>query len=48
MRKNYFAKLVKYMKSVYDIENSLKKLSDGRVNPTYRTGKVILLVLVGF
>jgi hypothetical protein len=35
MRKNYFAKLVKYMKNVYHIERGLNKLSDGRVNPTY-------------
>jgi len=34
MRKNYFAKLVKYMKNVYHIERGLNKLSDGRVNPT--------------
>jgi len=47
MRKNYFAKLVKYMKNVYHIERSLNKLSDGRVNPTYSTGKVILPVLFG-
>ena len=48
MRKNYFAKLVKYMKNVYHIERGLNKLSDGRVNPTYSTGKVILPVLFGF
>jgi len=47
MRKNYFAKLVKYMKDVYDIEYGLNKLSDGRINPTYSTGKVILPV-IGF
>lgn len=48
MRKNYFAKLVKYMKNVYHIERGLNKLSDGRVNPTYSTGQVILPVLIGF
>jgi len=48
MRKNYFAKLVKYMKNVYHIERGLNKLSDGRVNPTYSTGQVILPVLFGF
>ena len=48
MRKNYFAKLVKYMKNVYHIENGLNKLSDGRVNPTYNTAQVITLVLLGF
>jgi len=47
MRKNYFAKLVKYMKNVYDIEYGLNKLSDGRINPTYSTGKVILPVIFG-
>ncbi len=48
MRKNYFAKLVKYMNNVYNINHGLNKLSDGRVNPTYSTGQVILPVLVGF
>jgi hypothetical protein len=36
------------MKTVYHIENNLNKLSDGRINPTYETGQVIFLVLVGF
>lgn len=48
MRKNYFAKLVNYMKNVYHLERSLNKLSDGRVNPTYSTGQIILPVLFGF
>lgn len=48
MRKNYFSKLVKYIKNVYHIELSLNKLSDGRVSPTYSTGQVILPVLFGF
>jgi hypothetical protein len=48
MRKNYFLKLVKYMKNVYQIDHGLNKLSDGRVNPTYCTGQVILPVLLGF
>jgi len=48
MRKNYFAKLVNYMKNVYHIQRGLNKLSDGRVNPTYSTGQVILPVLLGF
>ncbi|HEY8804242.1 MAG TPA: hypothetical protein VIM42_03890, partial [Clostridium sp.] len=48
MRKNYFAKLVKYMKNVYHIERGMYKLSDRRLNPTYSTGQVILPVLLGF
>ena len=36
------------MKNVYHIEHGLNKLSDGRVNPTYSTGQVILPVLFGF
>jgi len=36
------------MKNVYHIENGLNKLSDGRVNPTYKTAQVITLVLLGF
>ncbi|WP_199241837.1 hypothetical protein [Desulfosporosinus sp. Sb-LF] len=48
MRKNYFAKLVNYMKNVYHVDRFLNKLSDGRVNPTYSTGQVILPVLLVF
>lgn len=48
MRKNYLLKLVKYMKNVYQIDHGLNKLTDGRVNPIYSTGQVILLVLFGF
>lgn len=48
MRKNYFAKLVKYMKNDYHIENGLKNLTDGRINPTYDTAQVITLVLFVF
>lgn len=48
MRQNYFAKLVRYMKNVYHIDRGLNKLSDGRVNPTYSTGQVIMPVLIGF
>ena len=48
MRKNYFAKLVRYMKNVYHLDRGLNKLSDGRVNPTYSTGQVIMPVLFGF
>jgi hypothetical protein len=48
MRKNYFAKLVNYIKNVYHVDRGLNKLSDGRVNPTYSTGQVILPVLFGF
>jgi hypothetical protein len=48
LRKNYFAKLVRYMKNVYHIENGLNKLSDKRVNPKYSTAHVVTLVLLGF
>ena len=48
MRKNYFVKLVRYMKNVYHLERGLNKLSDGRVNPIFSTGQVILPVLFGF
>ena len=36
------------MKTVYNIENGLNKLSDVRVNPIYKTAQVITLVLLGF
>ena len=48
MRKNYFVKLLRYMKNVYHLERGLNKLTDGRVNPTYSTGQVIMPVLFGF
>jgi len=48
LRKNYFAKLVRYMKNVYHIENGLNKLTDGRIKPTHNTAKVVTLVLLGF
>ena len=48
MRKNYFIKLIKYIKNVYHIEEKINKLKDGRVNPSYKTGMVMLSVLFGF
>ena len=36
------------MKNVYNIEERIYKLTDRRVNPTFKTGKVILPVLFGF
>jgi hypothetical protein len=48
MRKNYFEKIVKYMKKVYNIENELKKITDARVKPTYKTDQSLLPVLLGF
>ena len=33
MRKNYFAKLIKYMKNVYHIDCYIQKLSDGGEYP---------------
>jgi hypothetical protein len=48
LRDNYFYKLIKYIKNVYNIEEKINKLKDGRVNPSYKTGNVILPVLFGF
>lgn len=48
MGKNYFYKLVKYMKNVYDIERGLNQLTDGRINPTHNTAKAVTLVLLEF
>ena len=48
MKNNYFAKLVKYVKNVYNIEKGLNKLEDRRLNPTYGTAQVITPVLLGF
>ena len=48
MRNNHFSKLMKYMRKVYNIEQGLNRLTDGRVNPKYKTGQVILPLLLGF
>jgi len=48
MRRNYFKKLMNYIKNVYCIDRSLCKMKDSRINPTYRSGQVILTVLFGF
>lgn len=45
---NYFAKLVKYIKNVYNIDNQIKHFVDNRVNPTYKTSQIISLVLTAF
>ena len=47
MRNNHFAKLVKYMKNVFGIDKSLNRLTDSRVNPKYKTGQIILPLLLG-
>ena len=48
MKKNYFEKLVKYIKNVYKIDEGLRSLTDSRLNPTYQTGHVVSLALFGF
>ena len=45
MRKNYFAKIVKYIKDVYNVEEGFRNLQDERINPTYKTDKIVLPVL---
>ena len=47
MRKNYFAKLVKYMKNVYRIDNLFNKLKDARFHPKYKTGQALMPLLLG-
>ena len=48
MRKNYFVKLINYMKNVYNIEHGINKLTDARVNPKYKTSQVVFPLLLGF
>ena len=48
MRKNYFVKLIKYMKNVCNIEHGINKLTDDRVNPKYKTSQVVFPLLLGF
>lgn len=47
MRRNYFAKLINYIKNVYHIDESFNKYKDGRVNPQYKTKHVLLPLLFG-
>ncbi len=47
MRNNHFTKLMKYMKNVFSIDKGLSQLTDARVNPKYKTGQVILPLLLG-
>ena len=48
MRRNYFVKLLKYMKNVYHIDHGLSRLTDRRVSPKYKTPQVILITLLAF
>jgi len=48
LRNNYFTKLIKYIKNVYNKHYHINILTDGRVNPSYKTGQVLLPVLFGF
>lgn len=48
MRNNYFVKLIKYMKNVYNIEHGINKLTDGRAYPKYKTSQVVFPLLLGF
>ena len=41
------AKFIKYIKNVYGIQHKINKLSDVRVNPSFKTGQVCLPVLFG-
>ena len=47
MLKNYFAKLMKYMKNVYSIDRLFNSLEDTRVNPKYKTGLSVMPMLLG-
>lgn len=48
MSKNYFGILIKYMKNIYNIDDELRSLTDGRINPTNQTGHLVSLSLFGF
>ena len=39
---------MKYMNNVYNIEQQTRKLTDGRVNPSYKTEQIIFPLLIGF
>lgn len=46
--KKYFAKLVKYMENIYQIERGLNQLIDERINSTCALAKVVKIVLLFF
>jgi len=48
MRKNYFVKLLRYMRNVYHIDYGLSRMTDKRVSPKYKTLQVILITLLAF
>lgn len=48
LRENYFVKIMKYIKSVYNIDKQVEQITDNRRNPTYKTSQIIFLVLTGF
>lgn len=48
MTRNYLKKFIRYTQKVYCIEEGLKTLRDGRKNPSYITGEVILPALLVF
>lgn len=48
MRDNYFVKLIKYIKNVYNIDKQIEHISDKRLNPTYKAPQITSLVLTGF
>ena len=48
LRDNYFIKLTKYIKNVYNIDKQIEYTTDKRVNPRYKTQQIISLVLTGF
>jgi hypothetical protein len=39
---------MKYINNVYNIDQQTKKLTDSRVNPSYKTEQIILPLLIGF
>ena len=48
LRDNYFVKLNKYIKNVYNIDKQMEHTTDKRLNPKYKTPQIISLVLTGF
>jgi hypothetical protein len=39
---------MKYINNVYNIDQQTKKLTDSRVNPSYKNEQIILPLLIGF
>jgi len=48
LRENYFIKLMRYVKNVYQMDRQIEQITDSRLKPSYKTSKKNSMILVGF